>query len=166
MINIICFGNQLCSDDGVGYAVFERLQTELAPRPAVDSPIQLFYAANSGQRALPFFFNCTHTIVVDALESQSFGHPGKLYCFDGDDLQSMTGTDRETHLSSHMMALPQIWQLLNTLMETPPKMTVFAIEVADVTAFNQAMSVKVAKAVPEVARRIIQFCDQLPMTNQ
>ncbi|MDX1303005.1 hydrogenase maturation protease [Photobacterium sp.] len=160
MINIICFGNQLCSDDGVGYAVFEQLQTELAARPADEPRIQLFYAANSGQRALPLFFNCTHTIVVDALESQSFGHPGKLYCFDGDDLQSMTGTDREMHISSHMMALPQIWQLLNTVMETPPKMTVFAIEVADVTAFNQAISGKVATAVPEVTRRIIELCGQ------
>ncbi|PSW04334.1 hydrogenase maturation protease [Photobacterium lipolyticum] len=165
MINIICFGNQLCSDDGVGYAVFELLQTELASRPADESRIQLFYAANSGQRALPLFFNCTHTIVVDALESQSFGRPGKLYCFDGDDLASMTGTDRETHVSSHMMALPQIWQLINTLMDTPPEMTVFAIEVADVTTFNQAISGKVAKAVPKVARRIIQFCDRLPMTE-
>lgn len=161
MINIICFGNQLCSDDGVGYAVFEQLQTELASRQAGESVIKLFYAANSGQRVFPYFLNCTHVIVVDALESQPSGHPGKLHCFDDDDLQSMIGVDRETDLSSHMMALPQTWQLLNTLVETPPQLTVFAIEVADVKAFNQAISSEVANVVPEVARRIIQLCDQL-----
>ncbi len=78
MISIICFGNTLCSDDGVGYAVFRQLQTMLEVTPNWQTEVKLNYAGNSGQRSLPYFIDSELVIVVDALLVSKLDRVGTL----------------------------------------------------------------------------------------
>ena len=161
MINIICFGNPLCSDDGVGHTIFKDLKEELEDKPEWTEFVQLFYGGNSGQRALPYFMNCSHVIVVDAILDRTRQEPGRIHRLKAEDLTSLDNEEEASELSSHILALPQSWQLLKELRDTLPELTLFAIEIGDATPYCEGLSPEVDSAAHQVMRRIMQLCREL-----
>ncbi|PJC87739.1 hypothetical protein CSW98_01010 [Vibrio sp. HA2012] len=161
MINIICFGNPLCADDGAGHAVFQQLKSTLESEPELESHIQLFYGGNSGQRALPYFMNCSDVIVVDALLDRGAPSPGRIYRLDADDLDDIDDERESIGFSTHILALPQSWRLLKELKNTLPALTVFAIEIADTTLYREGLSREVQEATCSVTQKIIRQCKEL-----
>ncbi|PWI33975.1 hypothetical protein DI392_07185 [Vibrio albus] len=166
MINIICFGNPLCADDGAGHAVFQQLQSELEVMPELNPHIQLFYGGNSGQRALPFFMNCSNVIVVDALLDRTAHSPGRIYRLGEGDLNLIDEEEESSGFSSHILALPQSWRLLKELKNTLPELTVFAIEISDTTLYKEGLSQAVASATWKVTKKIMQQCQELMLSEE
>ena len=161
MINIICFGNPLCADDGAGHAVFGQLQSELEAKPEWAGAVQLFYGGNSGQRALPYFMNCSYVIVVDAVLDRTKHEPGRIYRLTAEDLPTLEDEEEASVFSSHILALPQSWRLLKELRTTSPELTLFAIEIADATPYHEGLSHEVESAAHLVTQRIMQLCCEL-----
>jgi hydrogenase maturation protease len=166
MINIVCFGNPLCADDGAGHAVFQQLQSELKITPELEPHIQLFYGGNSGQRALPYFMNCTNVIVVDALLDRTAHSPGRIYCLGEEDLSIIDAEEESSGYSSHILALPQSWRLLKELKNPLPELTLFAIEIADTTLYKEGLSQAVASATGKVTKKIMQHCHELMLSEE
>ncbi len=165
MINIICFGNPLCSDDGAGQAVFGLLQTALQAKPEWDGRVALFYGGNSGQRTLPYFMNCSGVIVVDALFDLSRQQAGMIHRFSARDLKDLADDDESAAFSSHVLELPQSWRILKELLPVLPELTLFAIEIADVTPYREGLSPEVEQACAQVAQRIMLLCQDLVMSD-
>ena len=165
MINIICFGNPLCADDGAGHAVFRQLQAELEAKPEWRCSVQLFYGGNSGQRALPYFMNCSYVIVVDAILDRARHEPGRIYRLTAEDLPTVEDEEQACGFSSHILAIPQSWQLLKELKTTLPELTLFAIEIADATPYHEGLSREVESAAHLVTQRIMQLCFELVQEN-
>jgi len=164
MINIICFGNSLFADDGVGEEVFRQLESELKAEPDLEGFVCLFYAGNSGQRAFPYFFNCSHLIVVDAIKSQETdsNKPGQVYCLSENELSELEENDFGENLSSHQLSLLQSWTLLKACRSELPQFTLFAIEVGHVTPYTVGLNDEAESSAQQVVAQILKICHSQP----
>lgn len=157
MIHIICFGNPLYGDDGAGQMVFSLLEDELDNKFEWASSVQLFYAGNSGQRAFPYFMNCSHLIIIDAIQGKKPSHPGHIYRLTAKELSQLDDESRN-EISSHRLEVTQSWQLLKHCCDKVPRLTIFAIEGEDVTSFCESISNEVEQASYQVVLEIMQLC--------
>ncbi len=163
MISIICFGNTLCSDDGIGYVVFRQLQSLLEATPNWQTEVKLNYAGNSGQSSLPYFIDSELVIVVDALLVSKLDRVGTVSTFTKDDLADLEAEQGSTDkasvpLSSHRLELPQIWQIVEQLQDDLPELHLFTIGIMDVTPCHEGIHHRVEAAAQQVTTRIMLLC--------
>ncbi len=166
MIHIICFGNTLCSDDGVGYLVFELLEQKLKSIADVDSSVQLFYAANSGQKTLPLLMNCSELILVDAIVAETQKQPGEIHRFTASDIISQLENNKRTEYSSHAFDLHLSWELIETLNPVTPELTIYAIEIDNAQPYREKVSDPVKHAAQLVSQEIVEQCITILKDNQ
>ncbi|KXF80604.1 hydrogenase maturation protease [Enterovibrio coralii] len=62
-LRILCFGNSLHSDDGIGSAVALRLRYAGLPES-----VEVFDVGITGLNAMPLFQNCERVLIVDAAD--------------------------------------------------------------------------------------------------
>lgn len=142
-VSILCIGNSLHGDDGLGEAVWSRLTQRDLP-----AHVRLGLAPFAGPAALTGFEACERVIVVDAL--QGFGEPGSIHC-----LPAATVADEASPVGhgaglGHWLAQLPMW------LETLPRIEVLGVEVEQMKAFSPGLSAPVAAVVGTVCERVIE----------
>lgn len=135
--HIVCFGNPLHGDDGLGPAVYARL-TE---RPLAHD-VRVSDAGTAGPAAMALFDGFDRIVVVDA--SRPAGRPGRVW-----------RPTRETVLaeataSGHGVGVGHLVRCLEATLDPLPAIDFVAVEAEVVTPFRLGLSEPVARAVDVV----------------
>lgn len=145
-VHIVCFGNLLQGDDGLGIHVFQRLRGH--PWPA---DVACFDAGLSGLGALAHFEGCERVIVVDALEFR--GHEGQVHRF------GLDAVDAPVHgFSAHELDVTHLVHVLPILFEgrQAPEVTLIGAEIrAPDGTFCMGLSPNLSQAVGDVVREVL-----------
>jgi hydrogenase maturation protease len=147
---IIGLGNELLSDDGVGIRVVHELKKRLP-----HYPITFEELAVGGLELLDYVVGYRECIIVDAITS-GVQPPGTLYRF-------VQSPDQEPLklTSSHQIDLGQVLALAKLLgASLPERLTVYGIEVSDITTFREACTEEVSNAIPKLVDLICTDVEQ------
>lgn len=140
---ILCLGNALHGDDGLGEAVFEAMQR----RPLPDA-VSLVRVPFVGVDTLPSIEGCERLLIVDALEG--FGAPGSIHVLRPDDIAE------ETSDASHGEGLGCWLARLPAWLEAMPDIEVIGVEAAHIRAFSPGLSAAVGAAVDAVCQQLME----------
>ena len=141
---VLCLGNEVVSDDGVGYAVARRLTAVSLP-----DDVEVIAASIAGFALLDLLAHRRAVLVVDAIVSGKAA-PGTLYRFNADTLKPTR------HLvGSHQINLSQALRLGCLLgMPMPERVDIVAVEAADVQTLSESLTPPVARAVPAIVAEV------------
>ncbi len=142
---VLGMGNPILSDDGVGIRVAQEIDRTLA-----DPEVTVAEAALGGLALLDLIPGYDRVIIIDAIQTEG-GEVGTLYRLGVDDFAFAK------HLSSpHDMNFFTALELGARLgMAIPPKITIFAIEVEDVTTVSEECTPKVKEAIPTCVETVL-----------
>jgi len=143
---VLCLGNDILSDDGVGWAVADAL---MDPRPESRSPgITIRRTALSGFYLLDELIGYERAIVVDAVKTGA--HPvGTVLSFPFEALGTETGP------SPHAVGLPSVVSLgRRSGVPLPTAIHIVAIEVDDMETVAEGLTAHVRDAVPRAAAEV------------
>ncbi|MCX6551620.1 MAG: hydrogenase maturation protease [Acidobacteria bacterium] len=136
MVLVLCLGNDLLHDDGVGWAVADALEGRVPPGVVVRR------SALSGFYLLDELVNWTHVLVVDAVQTGAHP-PGTVLSFPFEALGSDAGP------SPHAVGLPTVVALgRQSGVPLPEWIHIVAIEVDDMESFIEGLTPAVRAAVP------------------
>ncbi|HOQ60487.1 MAG TPA: hydrogenase maturation protease [Vicinamibacterales bacterium] len=147
---VLCLGNDLLRDDGVGWAVADALEARLA-EPGVASPalpVCVRRSALSGFYLLDELTGWDRAVVVDAV--QTGRHPaGTVLSFPFEALKTKAGP------SPHAMGLPSVVRLgCRSGVPLPARIHVVAVEAEDTASCAEGLTPAVARAVPEAVEEV------------
>ena len=143
---VLGLGNPILSDDGAGYQVAMSLKEKL-DMPDVD----IKEAGIAGLDFLDMITGYDRAIIIDAIQTEK-GKPGRIYRF-GTDLLASTrhsGTPHDVNIATAL----ELGKKLK--LKLPGEITIFAIEVEDVTSFSEECTPTVAQAIPKCVEMVIQ----------
>ena len=139
---ILCLGNSLLADDGLGPAVAEQLRRLKLP------DVEVIDTAESGFYLLDSVLNCKRLIVVDAITTRRVP-PGTIHCLGEAEARGSPGG------SPHYVGMFEVLETARQLrMAVPNDVQVLAVEVDDLLTIGGAMTPHVRDAVPHVVARI------------
>ncbi len=141
---VLGLGNDLLADDAVGLLAADELKNRLAGRADVVG------TSWHGLALLEFFIGYQRAIVMDSV--RTFRHaPGTIIEMDG-------GALRPARIPSpHFAGWPEMLHLAHELgIIFPPRVRIFAVEVADASTIGGSMTPAVRRAVPELCARVCQ----------
>ena len=143
---IVGLGNPILSDDGIGCHVAVALKDRLK-EPEVD----VLEASVAGLDFLDLLTGYDRAIIIDAIQTGK-GMPGQIYRLEPDVLANTrhAGTPHDVNLATAL----ELGEKLN--LPLPRQITIFAIEVRDVTSFSEKCTPEVMKAVPACTTMIMQ----------
>ncbi len=143
---VLGIGNPILSDDGAGIHVARALQSRFS-----HPEVTVTEASIAGLDMLDFLSGYDRVIIVDAIQTRA-GKAGYIYRFTPDALVATqhTATPHDVNFAT-ALALGQ--RLGITL---PQRITIFAIEAADVTSFSEKCTPKVENAVSGCVEMIMQ----------
>lgn len=143
---ILGLGNPLRSDDGVGNRVAQALAQRIK-----EPNITVTETNAAGLSLLDLLSGYEQAMIIDAVQTKE-GKAGEVYRLDLQDL-----TIPSYLCSTHDVDLATAMELGKRLgLELPQKITIFAIEVADVVTFSEQLTPEVAQAVPKAMALILQ----------
>ena len=147
---VLGLGNPILSDDGVGIKVAQEVANQLD-----DPQVTVAETSAAGLSLLDSIVGYDKVIIIDAIQTEK-GQAGQIYRMKTEDF-SLT-----KHLSSpHQINLAtalELGKMLNLAM--PQKITVFAVEAADVATFSEKCTLKVEQAIPEAVKMVLQELSQ------
>lgn len=139
---VLCLGNELRSDDGVGPAVAAALATD----PPAGAVVRT--SNRSGLHLLDDMEGFSRVILVDAVQTGR-REPGSVVDFALETLPPTAGT------SAHGLGLPTALRLARAFgAPVPEHIHVVAIEVADQATMERGLCARVALAVPVAAAAV------------
>ncbi|MFD7611611.1 hydrogenase maturation protease [Streptomyces sp. NPDC059828] len=145
---VVGVGNDFRRDDGVGWAVVEKLRSR-ACFDALPSGTELRICGGDPVRLIEWWEGADLAVVIDAACVHP-GHPGRVHRTElGARPPSRTAT-----ASSHGFGPGEAWSLARVLGRLPHQLVVYAVEVADISV-GRGLSPVVAAAVDSVADRVI-----------
>ena len=143
---VLGVGNPIGTDDGVGIHVARELKKlDLAGIEVEELPA-------SGLELLDMVVGYDKVIIVDAIRTKG-GEPGEFYTLSEDDfVRSVHGA------SPHGINIPTALAMGRKIVpEQMPKDLIFiAVEVEDIENVSDKMTPKVAAAVPEVVKLVLE----------
>jgi len=140
---VLCLGNSIRRDDGVGWRVAEALLVD-SPLPGVEVRM----TALSGLYLLDEMEGYDRVVVVDAVATGRHA-PGTVLSFPLEAVHAAPGP------APHGLGLPSAMEVARRMgAAVPSRVDVVAIEVADMHAIGYGLSAAVAAAVPEAAERV------------
>ncbi|GHF37412.1 hydrogenase maturation protease [Streptomyces griseosporeus] len=146
-IAVIGVGNDFRRDDGVGWAVVDRLRERAGRRPL---PPGTMLATCDGEpgRLIGLWEGVAFAVVVDAAHAHP-GTPGRVHRLElgGGTLGGGSAT------SSHGLGLGEAVQLAAALDRLPGRLVVYAVEGAE-ASFGNALSPAVAEAADALAETV------------
>lgn len=146
--HIICFGNELHGDDGVGPAVHALLAARRLP-----AGVRLMRADLAGLAAINCFDNCRRAVVVDAL--RGFGAPGSVH-----DIDALPIADEARHDEAsggfHGAGVGALLCLLPLALEHLPEIRLIGIEIESTAPFTPGLSAPVADSIATAARMVME----------
>lgn len=139
---VLCFGNDLHGDDGVGPAVGQRL----LERGDLPPDWEVHIVGTQGLDALDLMLDSETVLLVDACAPA--GQPGALHELDPDRLAA------EATPIGHGQGLGYALGALRACDAPAPAQRLLAVEMAAVTPFRPTLSEPVAQAVDAAADRL------------
>lgn len=142
---VLCLGNDILRDDGVGWAVADALDASLADSPPAASQsrsITVERSALSGFYLLDELTGWDRVLVVDAVKTGQH-RPGEVLSFPFEALRTEEGP------SPHAVGLPSVIRLgRRSGVPLPSWIHIVAVEVDDMESFVEGLTPAVAAAVP------------------
>lgn len=140
-VNILCVGNALHGDDGLGEAVFDALGAQTLP-----AGVRVFRVPFVGLEALSGFEHCDRVLVVDALSG--YGEPGSVHVLDPGAVVD------EAAPVGHGAGLGYWLAQLSGWLDPLPEVEVVGVEMAQARPFVPGLSAPVRAALPAVCQRL------------
>jgi hydrogenase maturation protease len=144
---VVGVGNEFRRDDGVGWAVVERLAGMVRRVPSL-AGVDLAVSDGDPGRLIGAWQGAELGIVVDAAHAHP-GRPGRVHRLEME--RGRLAASAAT--SSHGMGLGEAVELARVLGWLPERLVVFAVEGEDASV-GHGMSAPVAAAVGPVAERV------------
>ncbi|RCH61652.1 peptidase M52 [Streptomyces sp. SDr-06] len=143
-IAVIGVGNDFRRDDGVGWAVIDRLRERAAARPL---PAGTVLATRDGDpvRLINLWEGADLAVVVDAAHAHP-ARPGHVHHLELDARRLQTPAT-----SSHGLGLGEAVELARVLGRLPGRLVVYAVEGAD-----SSLGTGLSEAVGEVVQRLAE----------
>ena len=139
---VLCLGNAIRRDDGVGWRVAEALLVDRPP------DVEVRMTALSGLYLLDEMEGYDRVVVVDAVATGRHA-PGTVLAFPLEAVRAAPGP------APHGLGLPSALEVARRMgVEVPGQVDVVAIEVADMGSVGYGLTPEVAAAVPEAAARV------------
>jgi len=143
---ILGMGNPILSDDGVGIWVARALEGRLNQQE-----ITVTETSMAGLNLLDLLVNFDRAIIIDAIQTLG-GKVGQVYR-----LEPETFDATRHSATPHDVNFATALELGNRLgLALPHQITIFAIEVEDVTTFSEECTPEVEHAIPVCVERVIQ----------
>lgn len=143
---ILGLGNPILSDDGVGIRVTEALASEFN-----QPEVTVMEASLAGLNLLDLLVNFDRAILIDAIQTTA-GKVGEVYRLESGIFDSTRHTT-----TPHDVSFAGALELGRRLgLALPKQITIFAIEVADVSTFSEECSPEVRRAIPFCVEMIIR----------
>jgi len=156
---VLCLGNDILRDDGVGWAVADALEASL-PEPRIPDPesrISVKRSALSGFYLLDELTGWDRALVVDAVKTGRHA-PGTVLSFPFEALGTEAGP------SPHAVGLPTVMRLgRQSGVPLPRWLHVVAIEVDDMESFVEGLTPAVEAAVPKAVAVIRSVLARAPV---
>jgi hydrogenase maturation protease len=156
---ILCLGNDILRDDGVGWAIADELEACLphAPLPTPQSPrVVVKRSALSGFYLLDELTGWDSVIVVDAVRTGVHA-PGTVLSFPFEALGTEAGP------SPHAVGLPTIVALgRRSGVPLPQAIHIVAVEADDMESFCEGLTPAVREAVPKAVDVIRSLLVRVP----
>lgn len=131
---ILCVGNLLCHDDGVALVIAQRLREARVPAEVIE-------AGEFGLSCLDAFQGAEQVIVVDAVSTGA--PPGTCALY-----SDLSFIPSSTCSVGHAISLASMLELVRTLGERVPRVSVIGIEAACLSPFGTRLSDAVEAAIP------------------
>ncbi len=144
---VVCIGNDLVADDGVGHAVFGELQRRTLPEN-----VSLKLLGLGGMALLHEFAGEKILIVVDAVQ---FGvAPGTVHLLEWDDLP-----DAGSHVSCHGIGIREAIEVSRKLFpeNTPENVYLVGIEGQCFDQLGEGLTAEVAASVSSAADKVVEL---------
>lgn len=143
---VLGLGNPILSDDGVGLRVAEEVKNKLN-----HTEIAVMKASTGGMDLLDTMAGYEKVVIVDAIQTDG-GKVGQVYRLEPGALTATKHTS-----SPHDTSLAVALQLGRRLgMTLPQQIVIYAVEVADVTTFNEGCTPEVKQVIPAIAAMVLQ----------
>jgi len=137
-LRVLCLGNELLGDDGLGCVVADRL------RQFASSDVDICCTPESGLHLLDRALGVRRLIVVDTVQTGN-APPGTIYQFLDSELPTVHGA------SPHHMGLCDALALARKLgLPVAEEVTILAVEALDCLTLGATMSPPVSLTVPEL----------------
>ena len=146
---IVCIGNDLVADDGVGHAVYKILASQLPANT------RLKLLGLGGMSLLDEFQGEEHLVVVDAV--QLGASPGTIHVMDWSMLPSS-----DSHVSCHGIGIREAIDVSRKLYPevTPKTVHLIGIEGRCFDRLGEGLSAEVAAAVKPAAQAVLELLTQ------
>ncbi|MEW5981418.1 MAG: hydrogenase maturation protease [Acidobacteriota bacterium] len=142
---VLCLGNDLLRDDGIGLAIADEIEAELNRSPVFgpwSQPIVVRKTALSGFYLLDELTGFDAAVVVDAVRTGVHA-PGTVHTLPFESLRSRSGP------SPHAAGLPTVIRLgRQSGVPLPERIHVVAVEVDDIESIGEGLTPAVARAIP------------------
>lgn len=147
---VVCIGNDLVADDGVGHAVFTALSLQKLP-----SGTSLKLLGLGGMSLLDEFAGEDHLVVVDAVQ---FGtRPGTIHVMDWSNIPVS-----QSHVSCHGIGIREAIEVSKRLYpETTPRIVhLVGIEGKCFDKLGEGLTAEVAAAVKPAAAEVLGIIEK------
>jgi hydrogenase maturation protease len=146
---ILGLGNPILTDDGVGVLVAEQVRARLPE----DTPIDITEVSVGGLTLMEAMIGYDRVILIDAFLSLG-GKPGLVRKMSLEDLKSFSPTQHSAspHDANLITALETGQRMGLSL---PEQITIYAIEVENVSDFSAQPTPSVAAAIPKVTEAVL-----------
>jgi hydrogenase maturation protease len=149
-ILVLCLGNDILADDGVGWAVADALEISGLPEGVL-----LKKSALAGLYLLDILEGYQDVVVVDAVRT-GLRLPGTVLSFPLEDLRSPTGP------SPHSVGLPTVLEVARRSgVEVPGRIHLVMVEVEDMETLSEGLTDEVRRAVPAVVSAVLDAVARL-----
>jgi len=150
---VLGLGNVLHSDDGAGAQIIKRLRED----PRVGKDVSLIEGGTLGLELLPYVWDCSRLIVVDAVDVGEA--PGTLIRMSRDELNSLPGNS-----SVHQLGVSDLLVALRVLADRQPDVVLLGVQPAD-TEWSTTLSPAVEAAMNNLADAVVHEL-QRPVRKQ
>jgi hydrogenase maturation protease len=139
---VLCLGNDLLADDGIGMLAADRLRHELPGSAEVISTTQ------SGLALLDHLIGYDRAIIIDAIHTGN-QPAGKIRRLAQNDLKNAYAP------SPHYAGLPEMFAIAHSLsLKFPPQVDLLAIEVADTQTIGGVVSDQVMASLDTLVKEV------------
>lgn len=141
---VLGLGNPILSDDGVGFRVAEAIKDRVN-----QEDVTVMETSMGGLDLLDLFANFDKVIIIDAIQTRD-GRVGQIHRLERGAIEATKHTS-----APHDINLATALELGKRLgMTLPQQIVIYAIEVADVTTFNEKCTPELEQVIP-VARDMV-----------
>lgn len=143
---VLGLGNPILSDDGIGIRVAEEFKGRLN-----QPEVTVIEASVAGLDLLDLLVHFDRAIIIDAIQTVD-GKPGQIYR-----LEPGAFLTTRHAASPHDINFVTALELGKKLgLNLPRQIVIFAIEVEDVTTFNEKCTPKVEQMIPMATKMVLQ----------